>query len=90
MGALAGSLITGNHISPVMEKTEGHQIAWGIITEAIATFTFVFIIKLATHKTNPLNEVYKVATIAFGLYFTRFIAISSTGGALNPAIAVGL
>lgn len=58
--------------------------------EAIATFTFVFIIHLAAHKSNSLSELYKVATIALGLYFTRFIAMATTGAALNPTIALGL
>jgi len=39
---------------------------------------------------NKLNELYKIASIAFGLFFCRYIAISTTGGALNPSIALGL
>lgn len=65
-------------------------IVWGILMEGIATFTFVFIIHLAAHYTNVLSELYKVATIAFGLYFSRYIAMATTGAALNPTIALGL
>jgi len=73
-----------------MKNTEFAYVMWAILIEAIATFTFVFIIHLAAHKSNVLNELYKVATIAFGLFFARYIAVATSGAALNPTIAWGL
>ena len=89
LGALAAALVAMFLKSPESAATFRAGIAPGFVAEALFTFALVLVVlNTATAKTTAGNSYFGLA-IGFTVVVGAFAVGDVSGGAFNPAVAVG-
>lgn len=92
-GALAAWLarfVTNPGTVSALEVTGGRDIGAALIAEFLFTFALAYVVlNVATSKDHPDNSFYGLA-IGFTLMTGAFAVGEVSGGAFNPAVALGI
>jgi aquaporin Z len=88
LAALVGRFVVDVH--PIALHLSGRQVAAAFVAELLVTFALCYVVlNVATSKDHPNNSFYGLAigfTVAVGA-----IAVGGvSGGAFNPAVAIGI
>jgi len=88
-GAIVAALLVGFFKDMPVEPAPVHDTTKALIAELIGTFALAYVVlNVATAKGTAGNSFYGLA-IGFTVYFAGSLLGSLSGGAFNPAVAVG-
>ena len=88
-GALAAALVVGIYKQAPAEAIQSLDTTKAIVAEAIGTFALAYVVlNVATAKGNAGNSYFGLA-IGFTVMAMAFAFGEYSGGAFNPAVAVG-
>jgi aquaporin Z len=92
VAGVIAALIARWIVNPAQVKTltlSGHTLAAAIVVELLFTFALSYVVlNVATSKSNPDNSFYGLA-IGFTVVAGAFAVGGISGGAFNPAVAIG-
>jgi len=84
------SFIAFNRLSKSELDLSGREIVTAFVVELLFTFALAFVVlNVATSKSHPNNSFYGLA-IGFTVMAGAFAVGGLSGGAFNPAVALGL
>ncbi|MDT7723728.1 MAG: aquaporin [Actinomycetota bacterium] len=92
-GALIAALIVRAVVTPAAPvkalTLSGHGLAGAFVVELLFTFALAYVVlNVATSKDHPANSFYGLA-IGFTVMVGAFTVGGISGGAFNPAVAIG-
>jgi len=88
-GALVAALVASVFIHPSSESLQQLVITKAILAELLGTFALAYVVlNVATAKANAGNNYFGLA-IGFTVLSMAFCLGDYSGGAFNPAVAVG-
>ena len=88
-GAIAAALVVGIYKQAPAEAMQSLDTTKAIVAEAIGTFALAYVVlNVATAKGNAGNSYFGLA-IGFTVMAMAFAFGEYSGGAFNPAVAVG-
>ena len=86
----AGFLLPGDKLAMIKAMDLSKSIPQALVAEALYTFALAYVVlNVATAKANANNSFYGLA-IGFTVLAGAFSVGSISGGAFNPAVAVGI
>lgn len=89
IGAIAAALLVGYFKDASAEPMVLHDKARAILAEALGSFALAYVVlNVATAKGTAGNSFYGLA-IGFTVFFAGSLLGSLSGGAFNPAVAIG-
>ncbi len=89
MGAVAAALLVGFFRDAPLEPKMLHDTTRALLAEGLGTFALAYVVlNVATAKGTAGNSFYGLA-IGFTVFFAGSLMGSLSGGAFNPAVAVG-
>jgi len=87
--ALASWIVFTRRRTPVLDLS-GRELVAAFVVELLFTFALAFVVlNVATSKNHPNNSFYGLA-IGFLLMAGAFAVGAASGGAFNPAVALGI
>ncbi len=87
-GAFIAALVVGVYVEPPFEPAR-YDLTNALLGEFLGTFALAYVVlNVATAKSTAGNSFYGIA-IGFTVLAMAFAFGSSSGGAFNPAVAVG-
>ena len=88
-GAIAAALLVGYFKDIPAEAMAVHDSSKALVAELLGTFALAYVVlNVATAKGTAGNSFYGLA-IGFTVYFAGSLLGSLSGGAFNPAVAIG-
>jgi aquaporin Z len=88
-GALVAALVVGIYKGAPAEAAQNLDVTKALVAEVLGTFALAYVVlNVATAKANAGNSYYGLA-IGFTVLAMAFAFGEHSGGAFNPAVAVG-